>query len=250
MAGMKRKNDFIVSPKTKVGNHRDALITCVILAENCGYRMKSYGPMSMIDIKGKTLLKRQIEAIQSCFLNYEIIISTGFESKKVSHYVKTHFTSSNVRVVENQLYLNSNCCESIRLSLNNTMNNKILVIPGNLYFKHNHLSSLNYQKDFILCQNSDVDQSFELSVINNEKKHVQTICFGLKERFWSEIFFLKNSTSVGNFQSILDTIDYKNRFSFEALNDFSKNNNLEIQDNTEEKILKIHNIKTLKKVMK
>ena len=79
---MKKKNNFIISPRTSAGSHKDALVTCILLAENCGYRMKSYGPLSMIDIKGKTLLKRQIEAIKSCFFNYEIIISVGFESKK------------------------------------------------------------------------------------------------------------------------------------------------------------------------
>lgn len=247
---MKKKNNFIISPRTSAGSHKDALVTCVLLAENCGYRMKSYGPLSMIDIKGKTLLKRQIEAIKSCFFNYEIIISVGFESKKISNYIREKFPSDNIRIVENQIYLNSNCCESIRLCLNNTMNNRVLVIPGNLYFNPRHLSSLTYDKNFLLSQRSNVDQSFELSIIQNERKNVQTICFGLKDMFWSEIFFLKNQTSVSNFYTIIDSIDYKNKFAFEALNDFSKNNKLEILSNSMEEIVKIHNIKTLKKVTK
>jgi choline kinase len=247
---MKKKNNFIISPRTSAGSHKDALVTCILLAENCGYRMKSYGPLSMIDIKGKTLLKRQIEAIKSCFFNYEIIISVGFESKKISNYIREKFPSDNIRIVENQIYLNSNCCESIRLCLNNTMNNRVLVIPGNLYFKPHHLSSLKYDKNFILSQDSNVDQSFELSVIQNERKHVQTICFGLKNMFWSEIFFLKNQSSVSNFYSIIDNIDYKNKFAFEAINDFSKNNKIEVLNNVKEEIVKIHNIKTLKRVIK
>ena len=105
---MKKKNNFIISPKTNAGSHKDSLVTCILLAENCGYRMKSYGPLSMIDIKGKTLLKRQIEAIKSCFFNYEIIISVGFESKKISNYIREKFPSDNIRIVENQIYLNSN----------------------------------------------------------------------------------------------------------------------------------------------
>tara|TARA_B100001939_G_scaffold108349_1_gene93683 strand:- start:1761 stop:2513 length:753 start_codon:yes stop_codon:yes gene_type:complete len=247
---MKNKNNFIVSPRVKTGNDKDALITCILLAENCGYRMKSYGPLSMINIKGKSLLKRQIEAIKSCFFNYEIIISVGFESQKVSNYIRKNFPSENIRIVENQIYLNSNCCESIRLCLNNTMNNKVLVIPGNLYFNPHHLSCLDYQKNFIVSQSSNKDQSFELSIVQDERKYVQTICFGLKNNFWSEIFFLKNQTSVSNFYSIIDSIEYKNKFSFEALNDFSKKNKLEIQYNTKEDMIKIHNIKTLKRVTK
>ena len=130
------------------------------------------------------------------------------------------------------------------------MNNRVLVIPGNLYFNPRHLSSLTYDKNFLLSQRSNVDQSFELSIIQNERKNVQTICFGLKDMFWSEIFFLKNQTSVSNFYAIIDSIDYKNKFAFEALNDFSKNNKLEILSNSMEEIVKIHNIKTLKKVTK
>jgi choline kinase len=247
---MKKKPNFIVSPKTTVGKNKDALVTCVILAENCGYRMKSYGPISMIDIKGKTLLRRQIEAIKSTFINYEIVVCVGFESKKISKYIRANFGSEKIRIVENQIYLNSNCCESIRLCLNNTMNTNILVIPGNLYVKPSHLSSLHYEKNFVLSQSSNKDQSFELSLIQCELNRLQTICFGLKNNFWSEIFFLKSETSVSNFYNIIDNIDYKNKFAFEALNDFSKNNKIEIQSNNMEEIVKVHNIKTLKKVLK
>lgn len=247
---MKKNTNFIVSPKTSVGRSKDALVTCVILAENCGYRMKSYGPVSMIEIKSKTLLRRQIEAIKSTFLNYEIVICVGFESKKISKYIRANFGSERIRIVENQIYLNSNCCESIRLCLNNTMNTNILVLPGNLYFKPHHLSSLHYEKSFVLAQDCNVDQSFELALIKNEFKKLQTICFGLKNNFWSEIFFLKSETCVSNFYSIVDNIDYKNKFSFEALNDFTKSNPIDVQFNRKEEIVKIHNIRTLKRVIK
>jgi len=247
---MKNKNNFIVSPKNNGGKSDDAPITCIILAENCGYRMKSYGPVSMLEIKGKTLLKRQIEAIKSAFLNYEIIISVGFEARKLSRYIKSNFPSENIRIVENQIYLNSNCCESIRLCLNNTMSGNALIIPGNLYFKSNHLSLLSYNKTFVLSQDTNTDQSFELSIINNENNYLQTICFGVKNNFWSEIFFIKGYSYMSSFYNIIDNIDYKNKFSFEALNDFSRKNNVEIQRNKSDEIIKIHNIRTLKRVIK
>lgn len=247
---MKKNKNFITSPKTPYSKNKESLVTCVILAENCGYRMKSYGPVSMLNIMGKTLLKRQIEAIKSTFINYEIVVSVGFESRKLSKFIRTEFASEKIRIIENQIYLNSNCCESIRLCLNNTMNNNVLILPGNLYFKSSHLSSLNYDRNFILTQNSNLDQSFELSVIQNEQNKLQTICFGLKNNFWSEIFFLKNNSSVNAFYSIIDNLEYKNKFSFEALNDFSKRNTVDIQSNKSEDIIKIHNIKTLKRVIK
>ena len=72
----------------------------------------------------------------------------------------------------------------------------------------------------------------------------------VKEHVLVRNLFLKNQSSVSNFYSIIDNIDYKNKFAFEAINDFSKNNKIEVLNNVKEEIVKIHNIKTLKRVIK
>jgi len=53
---MKKSNRFITNAKSNnSGVLRDEKITVILLAENYGYRMKSYGPISLIEFEGKTL---------------------------------------------------------------------------------------------------------------------------------------------------------------------------------------------------
>jgi 2-C-methyl-D-erythritol 4-phosphate cytidylyltransferase len=59
-----RKNKFITQAKPDIYDvRREGQITFILLAENYGYRMKSYGPISLVEINGKTLLQHQVEAI-------------------------------------------------------------------------------------------------------------------------------------------------------------------------------------------
>ena len=53
---------------------RSELVSVLLLAENHGYRMKSYGPISLVNIGDMTLLEHQVQAISSVFVNFEIIL--------------------------------------------------------------------------------------------------------------------------------------------------------------------------------
>ena len=124
---MRTDKKFITSPRvSKRSSKKTDFVSVVLFSENHGYRMKSYGPIPLIQIEGKTLIEKQIESIRAIFTNFEIILCSGFETEKTVNFVREHFENINIRVVENQVHYNSNCCESARLCINNTMNNKIL----------------------------------------------------------------------------------------------------------------------------
>ena len=92
---MSRNNSrkFITSPLASTGGRRDVPVSFVLLAENHGYRMKSYGPISLVRVGKKTLIERQMEAIKASFVNYEVIISSGFETSKIYNFVKKQHIS-------------------------------------------------------------------------------------------------------------------------------------------------------------
>ena len=140
------KSKFITSPKAgadKPDVKEDVPFTTVILlSENHGHRMKSYGPVSMLKIGTETLLEKQVRAIKNVLKNFEIVLCCGFETFKTVQYVKGRFPNLNIRVVENQLHYNSNCAESARLCLNNTMNNRILFCNGGLHLKTDQLAAV------------------------------------------------------------------------------------------------------------
>ena len=110
----------------------DELITFVLIADSPIYRMKSYGPASLMPINNYKLIDYQINSIKKSCKNYEIILCLGYETNKVFRYVKNNHKNSNVRIIENQNYTNTNSCESLRLSLNNTLNDKIFIIDGSI----------------------------------------------------------------------------------------------------------------------
>lgn len=247
---MRNKKYFITSPKPVQQDQQkiisNELITVVLLSENHGHRMKSYGPISLIKLGNKTLLEKQIETIKSTFANFEIIICSGFETAKTVGFIKSKFSELNIRIVENQMHYNSNCCESVRLSLNNTMNNRVLICSGGVLITPGHLTAIDYNNNCILMQNESQDSNFEIGVIENNNL-LENFSIGVKNKYWSEIFYLNGEKNISYFLSIVSDPDYKNRFIFEALNEFNKKFQLKTI-RTQKPPVKIDNIKTLKRI--
>ena len=244
---MRRRNRFITSPTAEnSGSELDSFISVVLFSENHGYRMKSYGPISLMKIEGKTLIQRQVEAIKATFKNFEIVLCSGFETQKTVEFVKSNFADVNIRVVENQIHFNSNCCESARLCLNNTLNDKILFCSGFNLIRPHHLKKLDLEISCILTQDGNEDLSFEINAIANNGV-LEQFSLGLKQNFWTEVFYLSGSGVIKSFYNILSSPEYKNRFLFEAINDVSKKHDI-INLAVDIPVRKVNNIKTFKRM--
>jgi len=242
------RNKFITSPKAGIKDAVEILedipfTTVILLSENHGHRMKSYGPVSMLKIGDKTLLEKQVEAIKSVLKNFEIILCCGFETLKTVNYIKTKFVNLNIRVVENQIHYNSNCAESARLCLNNTMNNKVLFCNGSILFKAEQLKAIDFTSTSIVSQNNNDIANLEIGVIENNCC-LENLSFGIKNKYWCEIFYLHSTIHVQEFYSIVSNPDYKNKFMFEAINDFALKHPVKIVATN--KVARIDNIKTIK----
>lgn len=245
-----RNDKYIISAKqTKNSKSIKNYITVILLGENHGHRMKSYGPIPLIELNKKTLLQKQVEAIKAVYPNYEIILCSGFDAKRTTEYVKQNFKNDNIRIVENQLHYNSNCCESARLCLNNTMNDKILICSGNILLTPSFLSSIDYKKTSINVQQENFKSEFFISAIVNKSK-LQSFCLGEKRDFWTETLYLNGQEIIDQFYSIVSNPDFKNKFIFEAVNELIKTNTINVTDIGKEKLIKLNNLKTLKRIKK
>lgn len=215
------------------------LITVVLLCDNPGYRMKSYGPISLISIDSKKLIDIQIETIRSVFPKCEIIVCLGFDCEKVCKYVRSKYVDG-VRVVENQLYSTTNSCESLRLCLNNTNNNKILICDGNLLLNKRSISLIDITKPCALVE-SEPSDTLEIGV-NINKNIAQFFSFGAKY-LWSEILFLAGVDIIESLRKILSNGN-RSRFVFEAINELI-NMKYEIKTiSNKQPLHKVNNIKT------
>jgi choline kinase len=244
---MSRRKEFITSVKKQQGNKLTDFVTFILLSENHGHRMKSYGPVSLVKIKDKTILEQQIEAIQAVFLNYEIIICCGYETFKTVHFIKDNFDSINIRVVENQMHFNSNCCESIRLCLSNTMNEKIIISSGAVLFSTDQLSKINLKRTSILSQPYENSSGLEIGVIENKERRLENLSFGVKSDTWCEVFYLNGKQDIKQFYSIVSNTDFKNKFMFEAINTLLKKTKINVEKI--DSMDKIDNIKKYKEVI-
>lgn len=248
-----RNKNFITSPRgSRKSNKIQEFVTVALLGENHGYRMKSYGPIPLIQLEdGKTLIEKQINAVKSTFANFEIILCAGFETSKIVSFIKHKFKNIDIRVVENQVHYNSNCCESARLCLNNTMNDKIIFCGGGVLLYPSQLNMINLESSSVVVQNQHDDSNFEIGVINKRENLLERFSIGVRHKYWAEILYLRDQDTIDNFYKIVSHPEYKNKFLFEAINDLVRKSEIQIQNNvTNRPIRKIDNIKTLRKTTK
>jgi len=247
---MRRKSRFITSPIDERDlNSLDSFISIVLFSENHGYRMKSYGPISLMKIEGKTLIQRQVEAIKATFKNFEIVLCSGFETQKTVEFVKRNFADVNIRVVENQIHFNSNCCESARLCLHNINNDKVLMCNGALLITPEMLRNIDYSESTVLCQEKDEFKNFDVGIIENTGR-LESMAVGIKTKLWNEIAFFATRKIINSLYTTISSPEYKNRFLFEAINTVLRDNYVQVKETIDFTAIKIQNIKTLKRLTK
>ena len=139
---MKRSTTTIKNSSSSEKN-----ISVVILSAGAGLRIRSNEPRSLIKIKDKTLINHQIEAVCNSFKACEVIGVFGIHIDKIIKKV-----DSRIRVVENQLYEDTNNSESMRLGLNNSLFENVIFIHGDIYFDSTLLKDANYNKSFLVLQ--------------------------------------------------------------------------------------------------
>lgn len=245
-----RKNTrFITTIKAEQKEaRRDEKLTFILLAENYGHRMKSYGPVSLIKIGDKSLIEHQIDAIKSVFIDFEIILCSGFETQKVYQFLQNVLPADfPIRIVENQIYYHSNCCEGLRLCLNNTRNNKIVICGGGVLFTVDYLRCLNVKKSSILYQADDKDSGFDVGVIDADSR-LESLALAVDNKVWTDLIYITGEPFVRSFYNLISRPEFKNKFLFEAINSWRAKNNIWTCENTGPKITKVDNIKILKRI--
>lgn len=239
------KTKCIVSAKKKIKDKKDKknteLITIILLCDSSGYRMKSYGPISLITIDDIKLIDLQIQCIKNVFENFEIILCVGFDAEKICKHIRSQYKDIRIRIVENQLHNVSNSCESLRLSLNNTANDKILICDGNLILNNGCLESIDINHSCVLTEKNPCDD-LEIGLNINQDNIVQHLSYGAT-KIWSEIFFLNGIDIVESLRKVITKYDSKTRFIFESINELIKMKyEIKCIANSS-KIVKVNNIK-------
>jgi choline kinase len=135
-------------------------ITVIILAANIGYGMKSYGPKSLLNINEKeTLLEYQIGIIRNTFPKADIILVVGFLADRIIRKCPL-----GVRIVENQFYENTNEVAQLRLALNCTLTENVLIIKDDIVFNLETFREISKDKSCVIYDSKQQIDSDNIGV--------------------------------------------------------------------------------------
>lgn len=158
-------------------------IAIIILSAGVGNRIKSYEPRSLLKIGQTTLIDHQLSVLNNSFHFPEIIGVFGYLVEKVVKKVR-----GKIRIIENQIYQETNTAESLRLAFNSTTKNDLLFFHGDLYFNLDTLQGLDYSKSFLLIDNKQQLHDKEVGVTVCDNK-ATILSYGLPTK-WCQIAYI------------------------------------------------------------
>ena len=209
-------NRFTTTITEKKKNTPPKGISVAILSAGVGNRIKSYEPRSLLKLKGSYLIDHQIKMIKQHFHEPEVISVLGYDVKRI---IKK--SEHNLRVVENQLYDETNSSESLRLAVNNCENESFMFMHGDLLFNQETLIN-SYKKSFILVDNNGLFKDSEVGVTttteSNGKSNASIMSYGLNCKWGQMAYF--TGAEFKMLKSVVSKMQQKDKkmLSFEIIN--------------------------------
>lgn len=238
---MRSKQRFIAPTKSPL--YKNGL-SVIILSSSPNYRMKSYGPQSLWKDKyGTTILNNQVEIIRMCHQQSEVIFVGGFEIDKI---IKNK--PLGLRVVENQLYEETNEVEEIRLGLNNALYERVLLLFGDLYFNYDLIKDFQLKKSSLVVdqQKQMLSDDIGVTIVDNK---ATILSFGVDDAKWCRIAYLQDK-ELKLLKNFVNDRDNRKLFLYEAINHIlDKNGNLDVKyTNNNHEVIHINSTKQLDKL--
>jgi CTP:phosphocholine cytidylyltransferase-like protein len=193
-------------------------ISVILLSDKKDPKIRNQMPLPLLDISKKIyLLDIQVAAIRASFSeDVEIILCCGEGADYVSSYCKGKYKSTNIRIVENKDYEETNNAESLRLCINNINNDSIMVCDGSLLLYPEALY-INKRDNFLLLQDTE-SLNLDIGIVKNDKNIISNISYGLPIK-WSEIFFLSGHENIEKVRQKTIGAESKKKLLFEILNE-------------------------------
>lgn len=186
-----------------------ANLSVIIPAANYGRRMKAYGPKCLIEINAETILDRQIRLIREVYdSNTDIILVCGYETDNIRQRYR-HL----VRIVENPDYATTNISKSIKLGLDATRKDNILIVYGDLVFNMSALTLPTNETSSLICPRDISSNEVGATVVDG---YISQFSYGLPQR-WGQITYLTGE-NLKFFRSIVQYEHRRNYYGFELLN--------------------------------
>lgn len=234
----KRKFTSSVVPTRPTTQQSSSGLSVIITGSAKPYRMSSFGAKPLLTINNMSLIDYMLPVVSNTFPNAEIILTIGYEADKIIKKI-----SPKIKLVENQLYETTNIAEEVRLAINATTNNKILIIDGDLFFDKTLFNKSKFDHSFIFVDNNQLsDDEVGITASNNI---VENFSFGLSPK-WSNIIYLLDK-ELALFRNIINDRKNSNLYLFEVINMIiSSGAKIHISNIENSKLRKINSTKELR----
>jgi choline kinase len=196
----------------KIKNKSYPPLQVIILAAGVGSRTKSYEPRCLLKVNKKVILDNQIEIITEKFTNVQISVVTGFDTNKIIKKV-----GKDIRIVENQMYENTNSGESLRLAVNNSFLDHVLFLHGDLVLSSGIFNKVSLGESFLLIDNANKFEEKEVGITVVDG--IATVLSYNLPTKWCQIAYLaEKETSI--LRRLLSRNDFNTKFllTFEIIN--------------------------------
>jgi len=227
--------------RIKKGKKTSDSISVAILAAGCGNKIKSYEPRSLLKIQGKPLIEHQLSTINNYFKNEaETITVVGCHANKVIKKVKNE-----TRIVENQIYNDTNSSESLRLAFNNSSSPNFMFFHGDIFFNEACID-VDYSKSFIIIDTEKLIKDHEIGITEIDNK-LSIMSYGLPTK-WAQIAFFKGKEH-SLLASVLNKFENKDKkkLSFEIINSIIEmGGSFNCYEPKEKKLIEIDRIKDIR----
>lgn len=188
-----------------------------ILAAGVGARTKSYEPRCLLKYNSKTILDNQLDVLSDIFEKAEISIVGGYDINRIIKKI-----GKRARVIENQLYSDTNSGDSLRLAINNSLFDNLLFLHGDLVISSEIFEGINLNESFILVDNSNKFESKEVGVTVVDGK-ATVLSYDLPTK-WCQICFLAtNELNILKRLFLKQDFNSKYLLTFEIINNIIEN---------------------------
>ncbi len=186
-------------------------ISVAILAAGCGSKIKSYEPRSLLKIKSKPLIEHQLTTIKNHFKEVETITVVGCQANRVIKKIK-----NSTRIVENQMYKETNSSESLRLAFNNASCENFMFVHGDILFNEECID-VDYSKSFVIIDTEKYIKDHEIG-ITSVNGNLSIMSYGLSTKWAQMAYFTGREYRL--LSALFNKYENKDRkkLSFEIIN--------------------------------
>ena len=195
---------------TRVDTAKRDNLTVIILAANIGYGMKSYGPKTLLNVNDtETVLDHQINLIRTVFPRADIILVVGFLADRIIRKCPP-----GIRIVENQLYEHTNEATQIRLALNCTLTDNVLILKDDVVFNSETLADISKDKSCIIydSQGQLEASSIGATIVDG---YATTFAFEMPDKWCNIVYLVQKELKI--LRALCNNKEHSRMYLFEIL---------------------------------